>query len=55
MLVRAAEEREDWDRIEVARLLLEHREIDRAPVESRRGPGLESPLRELHFLQAHGE
>ena len=52
---RVADEREHRDGIVVARLFLEPREIDRAPVDARRRTGLEPPLRQLQFLEPRRE
>ena len=51
MLGGAAEEREHRDRIAVAGLNLETGEVDRAPIDSRRGSGLEAALRQGEVLQ----
>ena len=55
MLIRAAEEGEHRHRIQVARLLLAFREVDRATVDARRGAGLQAALRQLQLLQAGSE
>ncbi|MDR9356858.1 hypothetical protein FEO99_05758 [Burkholderia multivorans] len=52
MLLGTAEEREHRNRIEIARLLFELREIDRAAVDTRRRSGLQPALRQLQLLQA---
>ena len=50
--VRTAHEREHRHRIQVARLLFQHRKIDRSAINPGRRTGLQAPLWQLQFLQA---